>query len=402
MTFDLPPAPHHFSPEHEAFRATVRSFAEHEIAPFAAEWDEAGTFPRSLYAKAAALGLLGMGYPEEYGGTPADTMFSIIAAEELARAGSGGVQASLGTLHIGLPPVIALGSAELKARVVPPVLRGEKIAALAITEPGGGSDVAALRTRAVRVSDADGNHYVVNGEKTFITSGLRADYLTVAVRTDPESRGASGISLLLVEGDSPGLERTELKKTGWWASDTAHLRFENCRVPAAHLLGGPDHVEGQGFKAIMQNFNHERLVMAASAVGYAQACTEEALAWARERKTFGRALAEHQVIRHKLVDMVQRVEVAREFVYALGWRLMHQSGTNEALQAALVARTCMAKIQATQAMAFCASEAVQILGGMGYMRGTKSERLYREVKVMVIGGGSEEILKDLSARQIGL
>ncbi|MCW5635337.1 MAG: acyl-CoA dehydrogenase family protein [Rubrivivax sp.] len=391
--FDLPPAPHHFGPEHEAFRATVRAFAEREIAPFAAEWDEAGTFPRTLYAKAAAIGLLGIGYPEELGGTPADTMFAVVAAEEIARAGSGGVQASLGSLHIGLPPVLALGSAELKARVVPPVLRGEKIAALAITEPGGGSDVAALRTRAVR----DGTHYVVDGEKTFITSGLRADFITVAVRTDPQSRGASGISLLLVETDAPGLERTELKKTGWWASDTAHLRFNGCRVPAANLLGE----EGQGFRAIMRNFNHERLVMAASAVGYAQACTEEALAWARERRTFGHALVEHQVIRHKLVEMVQRVEVAREFVHALAWRLIHRAGMNEQQQAALVARTCLAKIQATQAMAFCAAEAVQILGGMGYMRGTKSERLYREVKVMVIGGGSEEVLKDLAARQLG-
>jgi len=392
--FDLPPAPHYFTAEHEAFRDTVRAFAEREIAPHAAEWDEAGTFPRALYTKAGALGLLGIGYPEEFGGTPADTMFAIIAAEELARAGTGGVQASLGTLHIGLPPVVALGSAALKARVIPPVLRGEKIAALAITEPGGGSDVAALRTRAVR----EGNDYVIDGEKTFITSGMRADVITLAVRTDPQSRGANGLSLLLVEGQPPGLERAELKKTGWWASDTAHLRFTNCRVPAANLLGE----EGQGFKAIMRNFNHERLMMAASSVGYAQACTEEALAWARERKTFGRALAEHQVIRHKLVDMVQRVAVAREFVYALGWRLMQRAGLNEAQQAALVAHTCIAKIQATQAMEFCAREAVQILGGMGYMRGTKSERLYREVKVMVIGGGSEEVLKDLAARQLGL
>ncbi len=392
--FELLAAPHHFGPEHEAFRAAVRAFAEREIAPFAAEWDEAGTFPRALYAKAAALGLLGIGYPEEYGGTPADTMFAVIAAEELARAGTGGVQASLGSLHIGLPPVLALGSAALKARVVPPVLRGEKIAALAITEPGGGSDVAALRTRAVRVDDGDGAHYVVDGEKTFITSGMRADFITVAVRTEPASRGAGGLSLLLVEGQPSGLERTELKKTGWWASDTAHLRFTGCRVPAANLLGA----EGEGFKAIMRNFNHERLIMAASAVGYAQACTEEALGWARERRTFGRALVEHQVIRHKLVDMAQRVEVAREFVHALAWRLMQRAGD----EAALVARTCMAKIQATQAMEFCAREAVQILGGMGYMRGTKSERLYREVKVMVIGGGSEEILKDLAARQLGL
>jgi acyl-CoA dehydrogenase len=390
MIFELPPAPHHFTPEHEAFRTSVRDFVRREIEPHAAAWDEAGSFPRELYRQAAALGLLGIGYPEEYGGTPADTMFAVIAAEEIARAGSGGVQASLGSLHIGLPPVVALGSAELKARVVPPVLRGEKIAALAITEPGGGSDVAALRTSAVR----DGDRYVVNGEKTFITSGLRADFITVAVRTDPASRGASGISLLLVEGGTPGLERTELKKTGWWASDTAHLRFTDCRVPAAHLLGE----EGQGFKAIMRNFNHERMVMAASAVGYAMACTEEALGWARERRTFGRALVEHQVIRHKLVDMVRHAEAARAVVHDLAWRLMHKAGD----EAALVARTCLAKIQATQAMEFCASEAVQILGGMGYMRGTKSERLYREVKVMVIGGGSEEVMKDLAARQLGL
>jgi acyl-CoA dehydrogenase len=390
MIDDLPPAPHHFTPEHEAFRATLREWVAREITPHASAWDEAGTFPRELYRKAAAIGLLGLGYPEVYGGTPADPMFAVIAAEEIAFAGTGGVQASLGSLHIALPPLVALGSAELKARVVPAVLRGEKIAALAITEPGGGSDVAALRCAARR----DGEHYVIDGEKTFITSGMRADVITLAVRTDPASRGASGISLLLVDTDTPGLERTELKKTGWWASDTAHLRFTNCRVPAAHLLGA----EGEGFKAIMRNFNHERLVMAASAVGYARACTEEALAWARERKTFGRALVEHPVIRHKLVDMAMRVDVAREFVHALAWRLTHRAGDD----AALVARTCMAKIEATQAMEFCAKEAVQILGGMGYMRGTKSERLYREVKVMVIGGGSEEILKDLAARQLGL
>jgi acyl-CoA dehydrogenase len=240
----------------------------------------------------------------------------------------------------------------------------------------------------------DGDHYVVDGEKTFITSGMRADFLTVAVRTDPAGRGAAGISLLLVDGDTPGLERTALKKTGWWASDTAHLRFSGCRVPAAQRLGE----EGQGFKAILRNFNHERLMMAASAVGYAMACTEEALGWARERRTFGQALVEHQVIRHKLVDMVRHAEAARAVVHDLAWRLMRGAGD----EAALVARTCLAKIQATQAMEFCAKEAVQVLGGMGYMRGTKSERLYREVKVMVIGGGSEEVMKDLAARQLGL
>jgi acyl-CoA dehydrogenase len=390
--FDLPPRAEYFSPDHQAFRRSLRDFVEREIAPFVTAWDEAGTFPRELYRKAAAIGLTGMGYPEELGGTPADLFYAIVSAEELARAGSGGLQASLGSHGIALPPIVAHGSEALKRRVVPAVLAGEKIAALAITEPGGGSDVAALRTTAVRESTSSGDHYVVNGEKTFITSGMRADFLTVAVRTDPANRGPGGVSLLLIEGDTPGLSRSELMKMGWWASDTAHLRFDNCRVPASHLIGE----EGRGFKAIMHNFNHERLMMATLACAYAQACTEEALAWARERKTFGAALAERQVIRHKLVDMATRVESARALVYDLAFRL--QSGLGAAED--LVARCCMAKVVATRAMQFCADQAVQILGGMGFMRGTKSERLYREVKVMMIGGGSEEIMKDLAARQL--
>ena len=392
--FQLPDRPEYFGPDHEALRRTVREFIAREVAPHINAWDEAGSFPRTLYRQAGAIGLLGIGYPEELGGTPADLFFTIAAAEELAQAGSGGLQASLGSQHIALPPLVALGSQALKQRVVPAVLAGEKIAALAITEPGGGSDVAALRTTAVLSRDSEGEHYLVNGEKTFITSGMRADFLTVAVRTDPTNKGPGGVSLLLVEGDTPGLQRSLLAKTGWWASDTAHLRFDNCRVPAANLLGA----EGAGFKAIMQNFNNERLMMAAMAVAYAQVCTEEAAAWARERRTFGAALIERQVIRHKLVDMVMRVETARAFVYELAWRLQQRLGDADAL----VARTCMAKNVATQAMQFCADQAVQILGGMGFMRGTKSERLYREVKVMMIGGGAEEIMKDLAARKLGL
>jgi acyl-CoA dehydrogenase len=384
--FNLSPRPEYFSPEHEEFRRTVRAFVEREIAPHVNDWDEAGTFPRELYRKAAQIGVIGMGYPEELGGTPADLFYGIVAAEEIARAGCGGLQASLGSHGIGLPPVVAHGSEALRRRVVPQVLSGEKIAALAITEPGGGSDVAALRTMAVR----DGDHYVVNGEKTFITSGMRADFLSVAVRTDPANRGPGGVSLLLIEGDTPGLSRSELKKMGWWASDTAHLRFDGCRVPVGNLIGE----EGGGFKAIMHNFNHERLMMATLACAYAQACTEEALDWARERKTFGAPLSERQVIRHKLVDMATRVECARALVYDLAWRLQQRLGPAEAM----VARTCMAKIVSTQAMQFCADQAVQILGGMGFMRGTKSERIYREVKVMVIGGGSERMAFSSSSR----
>ena len=387
---DQPPLAHYFGPDHEQFRATLRDFVAREITPFVNDWDEAETFPRELYRRMADIGCTGIGFDEAFGGTPGDVFMKIVMAEEMARCGAGGVCASLGSHTIGLPPVAIAGSAALKQRVIPPVLRGEKISALAVTEPSGGSDVAAVRTRALR----DGDHYVVDGEKTFITSGLRADFITVAVRTDPASKGTNGISALLVEGDAAGLTRTPLQKMGWWASDTAHLRFDGVRVPAANLLGP----ENAGFKVFMTNFNAERLSMSASACSYAEVCLNEALDWARERQTFGQPLIERQVIRHKLVDMAMRINAARGQVYELAYRVQHKLGD----PAQLVARTCMAKILATQAMQFCADQAVQILGGMGFMRGTKSERIYREVKVMMIGGGSEEIMKDLTARQLGL
>jgi acyl-CoA dehydrogenase len=373
-----------YTAEHEAWRAVVRRFVENEIEPHAHEWDEAGEFPRELYAKAAAIGLLGLGFPEEYGGTPADQFMKIVTSQELARAGAGGINASLMSHTIGSPPIARAAVPEVRARVLPEVLSGRKISALAITEPGGGSDVANLRTKARR----DGDHFVVNGEKTFITSGVRADYLTVAVRTGGE--GASGVSLLLIEGDTPGLSRTRLKKMGWWASDTATLHFDDCRVPTANLIGE----ESQGFKLIMHNFNSERMGMAASCTAYARVCVDEAMAYAKERKTFGKPIAQHQVIRHKLVDMAQRVAASQAMLEMLAWRL----GQGESP----VAEICMMKNQATQTMAYCASEAVQIFGGAGFMRGIKVERIYREVKVNAIGGGTEEIMKDLASRQMGL
>ena len=278
----------------------VERFARTEIAPHVAEWDAAGEFPRALYRRAAELGLLGMGYPEEFGGTPAPYALRMVMWRALCRFGtSGGVQASLLSHNIGLPPVVALASDAVKREVVPPVLAGEKIAALAITEPGGGSDVAAVHTTARR----EGDEYVVDGEKIFITSGMRADWITVAVRTNLQSKGSSGLSLLLVPGDSKGLSRTRLDKMGWLWSDTAQLRFDGVRVPARYLLGA----EGAGFKAIMGNFNGERFGIAAGALGFAEACYDEALAWAQQRKTFGQALVGHQVIRHKLVDMQQHI-----------------------------------------------------------------------------------------------
>jgi acyl-CoA dehydrogenase len=381
--------PNYYSPDHERFRDTVRQFALREIAPHANAWDEAGGFPRELYTKAAQAGLLGLGYPEAYGGTPCDVFYKIVLSEEMSHGGSGGVCASLMSHTIGSPPILNAGSEAMKRRVLPAVLAGEKISALAITEPGGGSDVAGLKTTAI----LDGDHYVVNGEKIFITSGIRADYVTVAVRTNPADRGAGGVSLLLIERDTPGFGRTALDKMGWWASDTAHLRFENCRVPAGNLIGE----ENRGFPIVMRNFNMERLWMAAGALGFSQRCLEDALDWARQRHTFGAPLSDRQVIRHKMVDMAIRIETTRTFLEDLAWRVEHQAGDPRTL----VAQLSMLKVQAMQTLQFCADQAVQILGGMGYMRGTRVERTYREVKVNMIGGGSEEIMKDLAARQLG-
>lgn len=375
----------------EALYDAARRFAQKEIAPYINAWDEAQTFPRALYASAADAGFLGLGYPESLGGTPAPYALRNAVSVALSRhCGSGGVLASLFSHNIGLPPVLRHGSAQLQQQVIPPVLRGEQIAALAITEPGGGSDVASLRTTA----RLDGDQWVINGEKVFITSGMRADWITAAVRTgDAGAKGAGGISMIVVPGNTPGLHRTELRKMGWWCSDTAHLRFDNVRVPAAHLLGE----EGAGFRIIMTNFNGERLAMSAMALGFAQACYDEALEWARQRRTFGAALIERQVIRHKLVDMQMRIASTQAWLDAVTARADAGDEGPE-----WVAQVCMLKNHATQTMQFCADQAVQMLGAMGFMRGTRSERIYREVKVMMIGGGAEEIMKELAARQLGL
>jgi len=379
------PSPH-LADSHEAWRKSVRAFVDREIAPNVNCWDEAGGFPRDLHQKAAAIGIIGLGYPEDYGGVSegVDLFHSLIVAEELARAGSGGLIAGLMTHGIGLPPVIALGSDELKARIAPPVLAGEKLIALCVTEPSGGSDVANLKTRAKR----DGDDYVVSGEKTYITSGCRADYLTVAVRTGGD--GAGGLSFLLVEADRPGVTRARLDKMGWWMSDTASIHFDDVRVPAENLIGA---LNG-GFAGIVTNFNMERLSMATQAIAFARVCIEDAANWARERQTFGKPLSKHQVIRHKLAEMVRQVHASSAFLDNCTWRVMRGESP--------VAELALLKVQATRTMEFCAREAMQILGGASFIRGQRIERIYREVRVMAIGGGSEEIMLDLAARQMGV
>jgi acyl-CoA dehydrogenase len=375
----------------EALNDTVRRFTLGKIVPNVEAWERVGLVPLELHREAAAIGLLGLGYSEELGGTPAPYALRNAMTVTMARhSASGGVMAALFSHNIGLPPILRHGSRELQQQVIPSVLRGERVAALAITEPGGGSDVAAIRTTARR----EGDEYVISGEKTFITSGVRADWITMAVRTG-QSRGSSGLSMIAVPGDAKGLSRVALDKMGWLASDTAHLHMDGVRVPARNLVGE----EGGGFKIIMTNFNGERLAMSAMALGFCEACYDEALAWARDRKTFGSALVDKQAIRHKLVDMQMRIASTRAWLDAVTG--LADTGKLES-DPECVAQVCMLKNHATQAMQFCADQAVQILGGMGFMRGTKCERIYREVKVMMIGGGAEEIMKDLAARQLGL
>jgi acyl-CoA dehydrogenase len=369
--------------EREALRDSVRRFVDKELLPYVEAWEEAGEFPRDLYRRAAQLGIIGLGFPEQYGGVPGSLFDAMAMVEELTRAASGGLLASLFSHTIGAPPIVAGGSDALKARVLPQILSGEKISALAVTEPSGGSDVANLRLRAER----DGEEYVLNGSKTFITSGMRADYITVAARTG--GPGAAGVSALLVEGDTPGLTRTPLKKMGWWCSDTAQLHFDNCRVPVANLLGS----ENGGFPLFMRNFNQERLMLAWQAYGFSRVCLDEASDWACARTAFGKPLVGHQVVRHKLVAMATRIEATRALIEDLTQRV--EQGE------APLPQLCMLKNFAAQTMQFCADCAVQILGGMGFMRGTKSERIYREVKVNMIGGGAEEVLTELAARQLG-
>jgi acyl-CoA dehydrogenase len=374
----------------------ARRFIQTEVAAHLNDWEEAGEFPRSLYQRAAELGWLGMGYPEAFGGTPVPWSLRNAQTVALARyGGSGGLMASLFSHNIGLPPVLRHGSPALQQRVIPDVLTGKKISALCITEPGGGTDVSALKTTA----RLDGDHYVVDGEKVFITSGMRADWLTVAVRTDLKNKGPMGISMLMIPGDAAGLSRSPLKKMGWLCSDTAHLRFDGVRVPVGNLVGE----EGSGFKIILTNFNGERLSMAAMALGFSECCYDEALSWAQQRKTFGTALVDHQVIRHKLMDMKMRIESTRAWLNAVSARAdAGDRGDKSAKGAEWVAQVCLLKNHATQTMQFCADQGVQILGGMGFMRGTACERIYREVKVMMIGGGAEEIMKELASRQLGL
>lgn len=378
----------YLTPEHEEWRQSLRKFLDAEVAPNLDAWDEQGFIPDAMWQKAADFGLLQLGYPEQYGGYSEgiDQLHSNIVSEELGRIGSAGGVASTLLVHgIGLPPVVNFASEAIKQQVVPAVLSGEKRISLGITEPSGGSDVANIQTSA----RLDGDHYVVNGSKTFISGGMGADWISTAVRTG--GKGAAGVSMLLIPTDIEGVSRTPLdKKQGWWCSDTATIYFDDVRVPKENLIGA----EGHGFLVIMNNFNSERLGMIVNMEACARCCLVEAVTWAQQRETFGRPLSKHQVIRHKITAMKQRINATQAYTNHIVREVM--SGQSNFADLALL------KVQASETMEFCAREASQILGGASYLRGSKVERIYREVRVNAIGGGSEEIMHDLAASQYQL
>ncbi len=375
------------TPERLALRELARAVVAREVAPNIAAWEREGLLPRSLHTTFAHAGLLGVGFPEEVGGSGGDSIDAAIITEEiLAGGGSTGLVASLYTHGIAVPHIAKYGSPFLIDRYVRPTLAGELIGSLAVTEPDGGSDVASLRTTAVR----DGDDYVLNGAKTYITSGVRANFVTTAVRTGGPGHG--GISLMVIDKDTPGFQVSgPLDKMGWRCSDTAELSFHDVRVPAAHLIGEP----GQGFVHIMMQFQSERLSLAVQAYATAQRCLDLTLAWVRDRATFGRPLASRQVIRHRLAEMARQTDVARTYTRAVYAQWL--AGADDA-----VLEVSMAKNTACAACDYVVDQAVQLFGGLGYMRESEVERHYRDARILRIGGGTDEIMNEVIAKRLGL
>ncbi len=373
------------TPERVALRKTVRSFMEREVLPHLDDWERAGELPRDLHRKAGELGLLGVAFPEEVGGGGGDYLDALTVTEEIHYAGgSGGLIASLFTCGIAVPHIATAADPAQIGKWVKPTLAGELIGSLAVTEPDGGSDVASVRTVARR----EGDHYVVNGAKTFITSGVRADFVTTVVRTgDP---GAHGLSLLVVERGTAGFTVTRgLEKMGWHCSDTAELSYVDARVPAENLVGA----ENSGFAQVATHFVTERLSLAVQGYATAQRALDLTLDWCRMRETFGRPLISRQLVQQKLVEMARRIDVARTYVRQVALR--HVAGEE------VIAQACFAKNTAVETGEWVVNEAVQLHGGLGYMRESEVERHYRDIRILGIGGGTNEILAGLAAKRLG-
>jgi acyl-CoA dehydrogenase len=380
----LPPTPP-FTEEHEELRASVRGFIERELTPHAQRWEEDHWFPDEVFGKLAAQGLLGLKYPLEYGGQGGDYLHEAVLIEELARVGSGGTAAGIGAhVNIATPPIWRFGTEEQKQRYLAPAIRGEKIGALGITEPGAGSDVAAIRTRAEPAEAG----WIVNGEKTYITNGVRADFIVTAVKTTAEG-GHHGISFLIIDRGE-GVSSSPLQKLGWQASDTATISFEDVFVPEENLLGA----EHEGFKLIMANFQWERVMMALGAVGAMEVVFERTLAYAKERRAFGKLIGNHQVIRHKLAEVAVALETGRAITYnALR---LHLAGINA------VQEVTMAKLATQRAAYDAADTCLQIHGGYGTLADAGIERAVRDLRLGPIGGGTDEIMREILGKTLGL
>src|SRR5919107_2722957 len=375
-----------FNDHHEALRESIHAFVVRELAPHAEEWEET-TFPDSVFPRMGELGLLGLSYPEEYGGQGGDYPCNIVLAEEMVHSGCGGLAMGVAVhTDMATPPIHVLGTEEQKQRYLVPAIAGEKISCLGITEPDAGSDVAGIRTRAVR----DGDEWVINGSKTYITNGHRADYIVLVTKTDPDA-GYDGFTLFLVDMDLPGVIREKrLQKLGMHASDTALLAFSDVRVPADAVLGE----EGKGFHRIMWGLQGERMIGAAGAVAAAQRCFHRTLQYAQERKAFGRSIGKFQVIRHKFAEMATQIESARQMVYTTAWRFSNGEYP--------VREISMAKLHASRVAVEVADECIQIHGGAGYMKEYGIERVWRDMRLNRIGAGTDEIMLDVIGRSYGL
>src|ERR671927_1130379 len=375
-----------FSDEHEQLRESIRAFATRELAPHAPEWEET-TFADWVFPRMGELGFLGLSYPERYGGQGGDYYANIVLAEEMVHSQSGGLAMAVAVhTDMATPPILAFGTEEHKQRYLAPAIRGEKIACLGITEPDAGSDVAGIKTRAVR----DGDEYVINGSKTYITNGHRADFIVLVTKTDPDA-GYDGFTLFLVPMDAPGVVREKrLEKLGMHASDTALLAFQDVRVPADAVLGDV----GKGFYQIMWELQGERLIGAAGCVSGAQRAFDMTMKYALERKAFGREIGHFQVIRHKFADMATKIEAARQLVYTTAWRFANGEYP--------VREISMGKLYASQIGVEVADECIQIHGGAGYMKEYGIERSWRDMRLNRIGAGTDEIMLDVIGRSYGL
>jgi alkylation response protein AidB-like acyl-CoA dehydrogenase len=375
-----------FTDEHEQLRESIRGFVTREFAPHAEEW-EVTTFPDEVFTKLGSQGFLGLDKPVEYGGEGGDYYASLVLGEEMVHANSGGLTMGVAVhTDMAMPPILAFGTEEQKQEWVVPAIKGEKILCLGITEPDAGSDVAGIKTRAVR----DGDEYVINGSKTYITNGHRADAIVLVTKTDPEA-GYDGFTLFLVPMDSPGVIREKkLEKLGMHASDTALLAFQDVRVPETAVLGQV----GKGFYHIMWELQGERLIGAAGSVAGAQRCFEKTLQYAQERTAFGRQIGKFQVIRHKFAEMATKIESARQMVYVTAWRF--QNGEYP------VREISMAKLHASRIAVEVADECIQIHGGAGYMKEYGVERVWRDMRLNRIGAGTDEIMLDVIGKSYGL